>query len=71
MDRINQSRPYRVVEALKEVHFQLKGKTFSLLGLAFKPNTDDVREAVSLKVARLLIEEGALLKGYDPQAGHF
>ncbi|MBM3136276.1 MAG: UDP-glucose/GDP-mannose dehydrogenase family protein, partial [Chloroflexi bacterium] len=43
-------------------------KTIGLLGLSFKPNTDDMREAASLEVVHLLAHEGARLKGYDPVA---
>jgi len=43
----------------------ISGKTFALLGLAFKPNTDDLRESPALKLAELLIEEGAFVKGFD------
>jgi UDPglucose 6-dehydrogenase len=46
----------------------LKGKTVCVLGVAFKPNTDDVRNAPSLEVIRLLIEKGASVKAYDPMA---
>ena len=45
---------------------ELKGKTIGLLGLAFKPNTDDMRDAPSIDIARWLIEQGAKVKGYDP-----
>jgi UDPglucose 6-dehydrogenase len=47
---------------------QLDGKRIGLLGLAFKPNTDDIREAPALEIARMLQNEGALVSGYDPVA---
>jgi UDPglucose 6-dehydrogenase len=46
----------------------IKGRTIGLLGLAFKPNTDDVRDAPSLDIAEQLINLGALVKAYDPVA---
>jgi UDPglucose 6-dehydrogenase len=46
----------------------LNGRTFGIWGLAFKPGTDDVREATSLVVIRSLIDKGAMIKAYDPQA---
>jgi UDPglucose 6-dehydrogenase len=46
----------------------LKGRTIGLLGLAFKPDTDDLREAPALDVARKLIERGARVKAHDPVA---
>lgn len=51
-------------------HFQGKliGKVIALWGLSFKPNTDDIREAPSLTLIRLLTESGASVKAYDPQA---
>jgi UDPglucose 6-dehydrogenase len=47
----------------------LKGKRVALLGLSFKPNTDDLREAPSLEIARALDARGARAVGYDPVAG--
>jgi UDPglucose 6-dehydrogenase len=46
----------------------LKGKTIGLLGLAFKPNTDDMRDAPSIDIAKYLVEAGASVRGYDPIA---
>ena len=45
-----------------------KGDQVSLLGLSFKPNTDDVRESTSLKIAKLLQDQGMVIKSYDPEA---
>ncbi|MGE5252295.1 MAG: UDP-glucose dehydrogenase family protein [Bacteroidota bacterium] len=46
----------------------LEGRTVGLLGLAFKPNTDDMRDAPSIDIARELIQSGARVRGYDPVA---
>lgn len=46
----------------------LKGKTIGLLGLAFKPNTDDMRDAPSITIAEALVEAGAKVRAYDPVA---
>ena len=45
-----------------------KGDQISLLGLSFKPNTDDVRDSTSLKIAKLLQSQGIVIKSYDPEA---
>ncbi|MDO9541298.1 MAG: UDP-glucose/GDP-mannose dehydrogenase family protein, partial [Kiritimatiellia bacterium] len=52
-------------------HFngQLKGKTLTVWGLSFKPNTDDMREAPAVEIIHLLENEGAKIQAYDPQAG--
>jgi len=57
-----------MVEKLKQLLGSLRGKEIALLGLAFKPGTDDVTEAPALYIARLLIAEGANLRVYDPMA---
>lgn len=56
----------KVVE--KMIGGSLKGKTIGLLGLAFKPNTDDMRDAPSIDIAEALIEAGAKVRAYDPVA---
>ncbi|MBT4950488.1 MAG: UDP-glucose 6-dehydrogenase, partial [Pelagibacteraceae bacterium] len=45
-----------------------KGDTVTLLGLSFKPNTDDVRNSTSLKISKLLSDQGINIKSYDPEA---
>ncbi|HOD80714.1 MAG: UDP-glucose 6-dehydrogenase YwqF [Planctomycetes bacterium ADurb.Bin126] len=47
----------------------LAGKTFAVWGLAFKPNTDDIREAPAVRVVRCLVDAGAEVRAYDPKAG--
>ena len=68
VERINAARRQLVVTKLKQTLWNLAGKRVGLLGLAFKPHTDDVREAPALAIARRLIDEGADVRGYDPQA---
>lgn len=64
----NESQRRLVVEKLRQHFGTLQGRTVGLLGLAFKPNTDDIRDAPSLTIARGLRDEGAQVKVYDPVA---
>jgi UDPglucose 6-dehydrogenase len=57
-----------VIEKLRVALGSLRGRTIGLLGLAFKPNTDDIRDAPSVTIARALQDEGARVKVYDPVA---
>jgi UDPglucose 6-dehydrogenase len=65
---VNKRQRERVVEKLLGELKLLKGRTVGLLGLAFKPHTDDLREAPALDVARHLLERGARVKVHDPVA---
>jgi UDPglucose 6-dehydrogenase len=66
---INQYQRVHVIQKLRDLLGQrLKDKVIGLLGLAFKPNTDDMREAPAAEIARALLRENALVKGYDPEA---
>lgn len=65
---VNHRQRERVVDKLLGELKILKGRTIGLLGLAFKPDTDDLREAPALDVAKKLIERGARVKAHDPVA---
>jgi len=65
---VNELQKRRVLQKLERHLGKLRGKRIALLGLAFKPNTDDMREAPSLVLASRLIAEGAEVRGWDPVA---
>jgi UDPglucose 6-dehydrogenase len=65
---INTDRRRRLVEKARELLGGLEGKRVGLLGLTFKPNTDDLRDAPALEVAEKLLEAGAEVGAYDPVA---
>ena len=65
---INTDQRRDVIAKLKGVVGDLHGQTIALLGLAFKPNTDDMRDAPSVDIAHMLLSKGARVKGYDPVA---
>lgn len=65
---INEYQRRHVVLKLHELLDNLKGRTIALLGLAFKQDTDDMREAPSITIANYLHDHGATVRGYDPAA---
>jgi UDPglucose 6-dehydrogenase len=65
---VNRAQRQLVIQKLQEKLFILKGRTIALLGLAFKPETDDLRDAPSLQIAERLLQVGARVKAYDPIA---
>jgi UDPglucose 6-dehydrogenase len=69
VEKVNAMQKLHLVEKIK-THFSgaLKGKHFALWGLAFKPNTDDIREAPALSIIDALLQQGASITAYDPEA---
>jgi len=65
---INAEQPKRFTDRMKSVLGTLEGKTVAVLGLAFKPNTDDLRDAKSLEIIANLLAENAVVRAYDPIA---
>ncbi|MCS7136151.1 MAG: UDP-glucose/GDP-mannose dehydrogenase family protein [Nitrososphaerota archaeon] len=63
----NEHQPYKAVLLAKNLLKTLKGKKVALLGLVFKPNTDDVRNSISLKLIDILLKEGAQVTVFDPK----
>lgn len=69
VERINEMQLERFMGRIRKKLWVLRNKRIAVWGLAFKQNTDDVRESVAVKLIRRLREEGALVRAYDPKAG--
>lgn len=71
VDEVNERQKLIMIPKIKH-HFdhELEGKTFGIWGLAFKPNTDDMREASSIRIINELLSHGASIKAYDPESMH-
>jgi UDPglucose 6-dehydrogenase len=68
VEAVNDSQKLRLVEKMQSHFGTLKGKTIALWGLAFKPRTDDMREAPAIVVVNQLLSQGAIVRAYDPEA---
>jgi UDPglucose 6-dehydrogenase len=65
---VNNDQPLRLVKVLQKHIPRLKGKTIGILGLSFKPNTDDIRDSRAIPIIKELLRNRARIKAYDPQA---
>jgi UDPglucose 6-dehydrogenase len=66
--KVNEDQKLVLFKKITNYFGDVKGKTFAIWGLAFKPNTDDIREASALTLIDALLESGANVKAYDPEA---
>lgn len=64
-DNVNENQIEWFFEKIKNYYGNLNSKRFAVLGLAFKPDTDDLRESAGIKLIELMLKEGAIIKGYD------
>jgi UDPglucose 6-dehydrogenase len=67
-ERVNKQRVERLLEKVKKALWVMKGKQVGVLGIAFKPNTDDIRLAPAIEVIKRLLAEGAQVRATDPEA---
>ena len=67
---VNEKRKTRMAEKIADAFGELEGKTVAVLGLTFKPNTDDMRDAPSLVIVPNLQARGARIRAYDPEGAH-
>ena len=65
---VNEQQKLRMVDKIQQKVGKLQGKTIGVLGLAFKPNTNDLRESCAVVIIRTLLERGAKVRAYDPAA---
>jgi len=68
VERINWQQKANLVKKMEQMLWILKDKTVAVLGLSFKPNTDDMRKAPSIDIIDMLKQEGVSIRAYDPQA---
>jgi len=68
VEKVNHRRIDHFIEKLRRALWVIKGKQLGVLGLAFKPNTDDIRFAPAIDLIRQLLAEGARVRAFDPEA---
>ncbi|MCA9473854.1 MAG: UDP-glucose/GDP-mannose dehydrogenase family protein [Nitrospirales bacterium] len=65
---VNEQQRGRMLDKIRETLGTVQGKTVGMLGLSFKPNTDDIRDSPALAIAEQLLKEGCTVRAYDPEA---
>jgi UDPglucose 6-dehydrogenase len=70
VEAVNDAQKERLVDKMQAHFTTLEGRTIALWGLAFKPRTDDMREAPAIAIINRLLERGATVRAYDPEATH-
>jgi UDPglucose 6-dehydrogenase len=68
VERINEDAKTRFIRKIRNALWNIRDKTIGILGLSFKPNTDDMRFAPSIDIINCLLAEGAIVRAYDPQS---
>ena len=68
VERVNTAQKTHLVEQMVEHFGSLRGRTIAVWGLAFKPKTDDMREAPAIAIIERLLAAGAAVQAYDPEA---
>lgn len=68
VERANYRQKTIILKKIKDYFGNISGKKIAVWGLAFKPNTDDIREAPALEIISALLEQGAVISAYDPEA---
>jgi len=68
VEKTNKQQINNIIELIKQNIGRIKGNKITVLGVAFKPNTDDIRDSMSVKLIRRLIKLGAIVKIHDPKA---
>ena len=68
VDKFNDGRVDKMADKIMSKSKLRKGETATILGLSFKPNTDDIRDSTSIKIAKILDQKGIKIKSYDPEA---
>lgn len=66
--QVNEAQPIRIIDLLESRLGDIRGRKIAVLGLAFKNDTDDIRESRSIPVIRALLDRGAVVSAYDPMA---